>query len=254
MKNIYIFFFASILVFCHQPLFSQDGNFNALENFFSAGSAYKKGNYDNAIKLYEEILRNGLESGELYYNLGNAYIKTGTPGKAILNYERAKRHIPRDSDLGSNFLYALSMIKGATVDSQNSFLQEIIHGFIDRFTADELTMIVFLLLLLGGIVYLSRVFFHWSSKASVFAIIIFCVLATFHLFLLIDKVHYENNLAIVLANTDSKFEPIDGAITHFELPEGARIRLLDTKEEWVKIKRSDGKTGWSRKNKIMAVK
>ena len=250
MKNFFILVLTGIFVFSHTALFSQDGNFNALENFFNAGSEYKKGNYDAAIKLYEEILQNGLASGELYYNMGNAYFKKGVLGMTVLNYERARRYIPRDSDLDSNYLYALSTVKGATTDTKKSIVHRIIHGFIDQLTVDELAIIAFLLLLLGGIVYLSRLFFHWSSRVPVFTIIILCVLAAFHLFLLFDKVHYEDNLGVALSSTDSKFEPIEGATTHFELPEGARIRLLDTKEDWVKIKRPDGKTGWSRKDTI----
>lgn len=254
MKNIYILILAGILVFSHKPLFSQDDNFNALENFFNAGSAYKKGDYETAAILYEEILQNGLASGELYYNLGNTYFKRGVLGKTVLNYERARRYIPRDSDLESNYLYALSMVKGAPADTKKSIVHRIIHRFIDRFTADELAIITLLLLLLGGIVYLSRLFFHWSSKVPVFTVIILCVLAAFHLFLLLDKVHYEDNLGVVVTNTDSKFEPIEGATTYFELPEGSRIRLLDVKDDWVKIKRPDGKTGWSRKDKIKLIK
>ena len=83
----------------------------ALSKFVAAGMAYKDGRYDAAISLYTEILQGGRVSGPLYYNFGNSYFKKGQLGKAALNYERAKKFIPRDSDLKFNWQYIQSQIK-----------------------------------------------------------------------------------------------------------------------------------------------
>ena len=40
-----------------------------------ADMAYKHGSYQEAIKMYEELLKQGV-SADLYYNLGNAYYRT----------------------------------------------------------------------------------------------------------------------------------------------------------------------------------
>ena len=52
-----------------------------------ADAEYSKGNYQQAIKDYEDLLKNG-ESAELYYNLGNAYYRTDNITRAVLSYER----------------------------------------------------------------------------------------------------------------------------------------------------------------------
>jgi len=43
--------------------------------------------FDEAVKLYNQIIDNGYEGAELYYNLGNAYFRLGKLGYAILYYE-----------------------------------------------------------------------------------------------------------------------------------------------------------------------
>ena len=53
-----------------------------------ADSAYVRGDFAQAVELYEQLLTEG-ESAEVYYNLGNSYFKLDNMGKSILNYERA---------------------------------------------------------------------------------------------------------------------------------------------------------------------
>jgi tetratricopeptide (TPR) repeat protein len=53
--------------------------------FAKANELYTQGKYEEAAKAYEEILKTGVESPELYYNLGNAYYKSGLLPQAILN-------------------------------------------------------------------------------------------------------------------------------------------------------------------------
>ncbi len=250
MKQLIIAFFASIFVLCHSGVFALSENFDAVEGFYNGGSAYKQGDYKTAIKNYEEILRNGLASGELYYNLGNSYFKTKALGKAILNYERARLLIPRDSDLESNYHYAISLIDGYRFAPEHSFIHRLIHGYSGQLTVDELTIISFLLCLLSGIIYLAGLFLKWPSKVSLSAIIVLIVLFASHTFFLIDKIHYQKSLAVVLSKNESKFEPIEKATTHFKLPEGAVVQVLKENGDWFKIKRSDNKAGWSRRNML----
>ena len=79
-----------------------------------ADSAYINKEYAKAIEIYESMLQQG-ESGEVYYNLGNAYFKQDELGKAILNYERALLLQPGNSDINAN----LDMARAKTVDKVN---------------------------------------------------------------------------------------------------------------------------------------
>ena len=77
----------------------------------NADDEYKKGNYMQAIRDYEELLKKG-PSVELYYNLGNAYYRTDNITRAVLNYERALLLSPGDDDIRFN----LQMARSKTID------------------------------------------------------------------------------------------------------------------------------------------
>ena len=78
--------------------------------FFDEGNQrYQAGDFDGALERYAQILDDGLESGELYYNIGNTYFKLGELGPAILYYERARRLMPSDGDLLANLELARSL-------------------------------------------------------------------------------------------------------------------------------------------------
>jgi hypothetical protein len=67
---------------------------------------------------YEAMLRSGMESGAVLYNLGNAYMRAGERGRAIAAYRRAQRYRPHDPLLDANLQSALNAIGTAPETSQ----------------------------------------------------------------------------------------------------------------------------------------
>src|SRR3989440_6697655 len=66
-------------------------------DFPKANQEFAQGHFKEAISGYEALVRSGQWSANLFYDLGNAYFRTGDFGRAILNYERAlalERHHP----------------------------------------------------------------------------------------------------------------------------------------------------------------
>jgi tetratricopeptide (TPR) repeat protein len=79
----------------------------AEESTFARGNqAYEAGDFAAAVAAYEELLVQGVTGEDLHYNLGNANLKLGRLGPAILNYRRALRADPRDADARANLDYA----------------------------------------------------------------------------------------------------------------------------------------------------
>lgn len=68
----------------------------------AADALYQK----SALRLERIIREGGIENGKLYYNIGNAYFRTGDLGRAILNYLRAEQFIPQDENLQQNLQFA----------------------------------------------------------------------------------------------------------------------------------------------------
>ena len=67
-----------------------------------ANERYERGGYAEATQQYEALIDRGYSDAALYFNLGNAYLESGDLGRAILNYLRARRLSPRDTDIRDN--------------------------------------------------------------------------------------------------------------------------------------------------------
>ena len=216
----------------------------AFSEFVAAGIAYKEGRYDAAISRYNKILNENWVNGPLYYNLGNSYFKKKDVGRAVLNYERARKFIPRDSDLNFNNHYVRSKIDRKVVDVGQNFFYRAFLRHIQFYTIDEMVMILFCVAFLIGIVFLISSYVQWSP--SIIGGIIMMLMISFLVYggSLIVKVQVERGSAIIMLKTDTFFEPRTDSTVHFTLLEGMRARILKTEENWVKIKRLDGKAGW----------
>ncbi len=72
-------------------------------NLFQQGNeAYSRGDYPEAILKYQQITETAGYSPAVLYNLANSYFLSGQIGRAVLNYERALRLDPSDSDISGN--------------------------------------------------------------------------------------------------------------------------------------------------------
>ncbi len=218
----------------------------ALSKFAAATEAYKAQNYDKAVASYEEILRGGRESGALYYNLGNSYFKKGNLGKAVLNYERARRLIPRDSDLNFNASHARS--RAGVPEAPGGFGAELVEQRIRNWTDRELAWTLCGLALLLAAAHVSSLFGRWPQRARRAALGFLCVVWLICAGGFAVKLEAEKDLAVAVVAGEAKFEPREDATTHFRVTEGARAKVLRVEDAWAKIRRGDGKAGWVPEN------
>lgn len=111
--------------------------------FQQGNAAYVQKKFEEAITCYEKIIRENGYSAAVLYNLGNSYAEKGQIGRAILNYERAKRLKPTDPEILGN-LEHLRKAHGLFV-SEPSFFQQIVNGLeLDSWTG--LAIIAFVML------------------------------------------------------------------------------------------------------------
>lgn len=237
--------------FCvSSSVFGQVNESDLTLQFHEAGISYKAKDYKKAIELYEGIVKTGWGNGALFYNLGNSYFKNGQLGKAILNYERARRLTPRDPDLNESYKHAVSRIKNSESSLEEPFFQRIINRYADGLTCDEFTMILSFLFFLTGSFYFLGLFLKWSVRVHVFWILVCCFFLFLHGFLLMKKTGQQKNLTVVLTSTQARFEPLPGATTYFELNPGWKVKILREEEGWLKVKRLDGRVGWVKKEVV----
>lgn len=216
----------------------------AMSRFIAGGLAYKEGDYEGAVKEYEEILKGGRENGALYYNLANSYFRKKDYGRAVLNYERARRLIPRDSDLDFNYHYALSQMGGETGGAQGNFLPKAMDRHVSFYTLDEMILISAGLGCLMAVIHLISLYLRWPRRVRRGVLGMLGLLLAVYMTGFVVKAESYRDMAVAVADAEAKFEPRMEATTHFPLKAGIKIRILKTEDGWAKIRRADGKTGW----------
>lgn len=211
--------------------------------FIDAIKDYKAGEFEQAAMKFEIIAQNKIKNPYLYYNIGNAYLKAKDIGHAILWYERAKRIIPNDPDLNFNLDYANGFVKDKKEDQIK--IVEILF-FWDKLISVKLIQII--------AVCLSFIFFIWAAIQAVrrqkvfsgFGIILFSI---FIIFTAIVFVNYYKQVALVNAVIVTKEAPIRSGMTEtatklFTLHAGTKIKIIQQRDGYLKVKFSKDKIGW----------
>ncbi len=216
----------------------------ALSKFVAGNLAYQDGEYDRAITEYESVVRSGLENGALYYNIGNSYFRKDKLGKAVLNYERAKRFLPRDADSDFNYHYACAQARVTFSDGKKGIVAKLMDKHAAFYTEAEMAWAIAALSFLVAALHLLSLYLKWPPRRRRGVLAVLAVLLLVYICGFVHKVQRQEGLAIMTSRAQARFEPRVDATGHFALGEGERIKVLKTEEGWAKIERPDGKSGW----------
>lgn len=221
----------------------------------NADDEYVKGNYQQAIKDYQEILKTGVSS-EIYYNLGNAYYRTDNITQALLAYERALQLSPGDNDIRFNLQYARSKTIDKITPETEMFFVTWYHSLVnftsvDRWANTAIVSIVMALLLILVFLFAPQM---WARKSGFYGSAAFLLLFAFaNLFAFQQKHELETKQgAIVIAPTvNVKKTPAASGTDVFVIHEGTRVDITDRgMKQWRGIKLADGREGWLKTSQI----
>ena len=221
----------------------------------NADAEYTKGNYQQAIKDYEELLKQGV-SAELYYNLGNAYYRADNITRAIINYERAFMLSPGDEDIRFNLQLAQSKTIDKIAPASEMFFvtwyQSLVNlTSVDRWAYVAIVSIILVLLLVLIYLFADNLRLRKVGFFGAIAFLVLFILA--NIFAFQQKRQLENrNGAIVIAPSASvKKTPADNSETTFVLHEGTKVKITDKSiSKWVEIEIADGRNGWVTNDRI----
>lgn len=223
--------------------------------FSRANALYKGASYDQAILEYNKIMDGGIISGNLYFNLGNCYFKKGQLGLAVLNYEKARSIMPRDSDLKSNYEHTLSLLGLGPQNYPESPISRNINRLFDGLNVDLLSLLISSAYILLLIIFGVNLYFPALRKGSYWAIVVIVVFIMAAFTAASAKArNFQKGAIVVIAGAQVKYEPSKTATTYFKLGEGSMVWVLEDTDEWYKIKRRDGKIGWVDKASIGLVR
>ena len=232
------------------PLHAQD----PVARFNEANKAYADGDYQYAIALYSEILEQGIESGEVYFNLGNAYYKMNDVGRTILNYEKARKYIDGDPALEQNLQLTQLRIVDKIEPIPELFIVEWWSALIHVFSLDTLLWFsitifsILILLIIINLIY-TRQFIRrliWPTTA----VFLLLFVITFSLIYEFETTQF----GVILEEKVSVIsEPDIGGTEVFILHEGTKVKINRMLNDWLEITIPDGKTGWLKETSLEVI-
>ena len=214
-----------------------------------ADSSYVRGEYQQAIKEYESLLKNGA-SADLYYNLGNAYYRTENITKAVLNYERALLLSPSDRDIRFNLQMARSKTIDKITPEQEMFFITWYRSLVNLASVDGWARTALWALALAIVLALLYLFSDriWLRKVGFFgALFLIAIFVFSNIFAHQQKELLVNRKgAIVTASSVTvKSTPDKKGTDLFILHEGTKVTITDSSmREWKGVRLADGKEGW----------
>ncbi|MBN1780109.1 tetratricopeptide repeat protein [bacterium] len=227
------------------------------QHLFEKGNTlYTEGKFEEALRAYMEILDMGYENGPLYYNIGNCYYKAGHIGRAILNYERARKLMPSDEDLKANMSIAqLSVVDQFEVSPDFIGIQ-LLHAFY--YTLPKRLQIT--LFLATYVLFMGVLIWRLLTRSSMGMFLLRQFTWIFGAFFLVLALSLAGRIAdeqrsveaIILADkVDVMNKPVkEGGEVAGSLHEGTKVRLDRSYEDWVEIILPDRHVGWVPKSAL----
>jgi len=223
-----------------------------------ADSAYVNGNYQEAIKGYEALLRNGA-SAELYYNLGNAYYRTENITRAVLNFERALLLSPGDSDIRFNLQIARSKTIDKIVPESEMFFVTWYRSLVNMMSVDgwgrtalvslALVIVLFLVYLFSARVWMQKVGFFGGG-----VLLVLFVISNIFAWQQRQNLLYRQGAIVIAPSVTVKSTPAQNGTDLFILHEGTKVIITDgSMKNWREVRLADGKKGWIESKKIEVI-
>jgi tetratricopeptide (TPR) repeat protein len=222
----------------------------------SAAAAYSEGVFGTALEEYRFIIDSlGKESVALYYNMGNAAFKRNDLAAAILFYEKALKLEPNDEDILFNLGLANSRIPDKIEAVPEVFLvkwyKEIAHWITPDQWAWTTIILLGLALILLALYFIS---YNIAIRKTGFwlgiILLIVCIFSFTVSFQTTQNLKEHNTAIVFSASVTVKSSPEKSSTEIFVLHEGSKVWILETVNDWYKIKIANGSVGWIQKEDL----
>jgi tetratricopeptide (TPR) repeat protein len=218
--------------------------------FDQANRLYEEGKYREAAEAYGKLATGGKQSPALWFNLGNAHFKAGHLGEAIAAYHQAERLAPRDPDIRANLDFARQRVGGPTLKP----------GRLERWgtelTTNEWTLLALLPVWAWFAAMIAvRLKPAWRRplRNTLFATGAFSLAACGVLAAVLHYRFSSRTVVVTERNTVVRYGPFGESQSAFSAADGAELRVLDTKNDWLQVSAGGKIVGWVKSNAVVSV-
>ncbi|MFP5079537.1 SH3 domain-containing protein [Pedobacter sp. JCM 36344] len=217
--------------------------------FAKANREYTQKNYEAAANTYQQVLAAGVKTAAVYYNLGNAHYRLNSIAAAILNYERAHRLSPNDKDINANLAFANSKLTDKMEVVPELFLKRWWTSFLLLLTVQNWSVLAVVFLLLGFagvIIYLFSHEYEWKRLSFYSGFLLIFVGICFIAFASAEDNYLQTQKEAVVFNGKVNVKSAASAKqkTLIVIHEGTKVRIIELKEDWLKVELPNGNIGW----------
>jgi len=216
--------------------------------------AYLHGDYAGAVAAYEELLRQGVGSADLYFNLGDAYFRKGTLGPAIWAFEKSAALAPGDEDARYNLGEARKLAVRQAHDRIEGEDRDPLWIRAVTAVAPSTETWLFVAAYLAFFALLvararARDDLRPALGAGAAVLGAAALLTAALLFgrARLDRMPYGVVLPDAVAVKDGSD---DGTRTSFEVHAGLRVRLVERDQDWLRVRLGNGLEGWVHASQI----
>jgi tetratricopeptide (TPR) repeat protein len=207
-------------------------------DFEQANEHYDAGRFVEAKQLYERLVESGTRSANLFHNLANADYRIGSPGRAMLGYERALALEPQHPEAVAN----LKLLREQT--RADDLRRSVVERALLRASEDVWTISA----AVGGwsaVFCLALLVLQRRDSAGLwFGLVCGVVLAAASVFG-ITLHERDRALAIVTATeVEAHLAPAESAALAGVLPAGSRVRVLSERGPWTYCELPADRRGW----------
>jgi hypothetical protein len=207
--------------------------------FTKANQEFAQGHFEEAISGYEALIRAGQWSANVFYDLGNAYFRTGDFGRAILNYERAlalERHHPEAT---ANLQIARDEARALEIQpgSLERYLQ---FASVNQYSIAAATAFWLAIFAMFALIFKRR----RSARAIAVSICCLLVLAA-AVYAIFTLERGSQALAVVTGrDVQARLATADTSNSVLALPAGSEIKILSTRGDWIYAALPNNLRGW----------
>lgn len=219
----------------------------SLKSFENANRLYETGEFEAAKEGYEDLLKDGVHSHEIFLNLGNCWMKLESPANAIVAYERGLLLSPQSAPLDKNLNLATRMITGESSSKRSLFKSMSLTVWVILFA---LPFTLFCIAS-GLTVFLGAGYrlMGFNSSTIITAFLVLSLITGPMAFLAWKE--WNRKIAIATSqNINARFGPVVESESSFTIKPGDYLTITESRNEWLRVVDSMNRRGWITKKEI----